>query len=166
MLAGITQTVWLVQFHFHKQIQLPELFHLDGINMEPLVSNDIWLDVDNWTCPMQKVDHGFENHAHFSIIWETKALCFNEFGFSSKIGMLFFASSLFCDCILSLKEESRKCFVLSRVCSYHGWIRNFVFTETVEIVRHCPPTAMHDISPNTIQNFLFGEHKLGLFNLH
>ena len=105
-----------------------------------------------------------QNHAHFGMIWETKALCFNEFGFSSK-SCIFFASSLFCDCILSLKEESRKCFVLSRVCSYHGWIRNFVFTEAVEIVRHCTPTAVLDISPDTIQNFLFGEHKLGLFSL-
>ena len=37
---------------------------------------------------------------------------------------------------LYLKEESRNCFVLSRVCWYHGEIRNFVFTETAEIVRH------------------------------
>ena len=51
---------------------------------------------------------------------------------------------------LYLKEESRNCFVLSRVCWYHGEIRNFVFTETAKIVRQ-------RTTGNVQSQHLFGE---------
>ena len=64
----------------------------------------------------------------------------------------------FCVCIcILLKEKSRKCFVLSRVCWYHGQIRNFVFTETAKIVRQRTTTG------NAQSQKLFGYVCLYLF---